>query len=584
MQIQSERELIEKDHERQVESLKIRLFHSLREAKKYDEAEKLYHEVVTEKEGDNSDDPRLLDLRQSFAGMLLEQKKFDRAELISRAVWDTRKDDSCPLSEEAKKSHRQLCSILASLQKFNEAENMHRAMYHKETLDAWALENGEAVCQRLAEQGEYEKAKFELSEIWKIRWKKHGPREDFTIQCGVRIIGLLEQLIASVDSSGGGEAKRRLSDIRKRAFESELEVMLGEIWETRAQPEPNADILDAGHKLGVVLFRQGRFVDAEWIFVSVWENKKQNLGVNDISAMSTGSMLGKTLQHQGKSETIHQAIDILHGIWLARQSVLKLGDAETITTGMDLAQAHCSVSDWQSAEPVYRWIVDQKARKSSKTSPETIEARWNLGQILYNQGSNKNQEAEIVLGELYQEWKTSSPGAKATLKCGHMLAHSLSTQESKVDQTLEIIRDVFKSASAKQDIFYLDCGRFLAALLLKAEAYIEAEKVLRPLWKYPVQGPEEDRIRLRCGNLYGQCLFKQHQYVDAREIVETTIEAQKELFHPADPQCAETQQLLEDVNDQLKEIEVKETPTKETPKKEREARPRPRQRRTGLFY
>ena len=573
-EVEEEKAKAQDEAQEEIESLKIRLFGAARSAKHYDEAEKLYHEVVTDKELSMSDDAKILEIRFSFAGMLVEQGKFEVAEPISRAVWDKRKDPSGDLSEAAKDSHRQLCSILGSMQRFHEAEGMHRTMYHKEWKDAWALENADEVCRVLAKQQHYEKAKTMQRDVWEERQKQLGRRHELTIQSGALVIEFLEKEIASINTHGGSEAQRRYDNHRRRTLESEHEVMLDKIWATRAHPELNIEILNAGHHLGTIHFQRAEFEKARTTLESVWEGRKIQCGETDVSALSTGGMLGKALRFQGTRESIPRAIHILKGVWDARRSNSKSSAAETISSGEDLGQLYFFLSDFPRAEPIYKWIVDQKSHNHGQTAPETLEARWCLAQILYKQGVSKTREAQIVLTELYNHWKLSSPRSGMTSQCGYMLAHSLSTQEEKSDEALDVIHGVFdrKIALGEKDQCYLNSGKMFASLLTRVKDHPEAEKVLELLWDYEVKETEEARTRLTCGILYGQCLHAQQKYGKAKEILESVAEAQKTDLPAGDPQIAEAQELLADINESTREPEEKKSPrenrnSRTTPKK-----------------
>lgn len=532
------------------ESLRIRLFHSLNDAKKYEDAEKLYLETVTGRDPAKSEDTVILDLKHSFAGILIAQKRFQEAEPISRAVWAKMEQSRGPPSELLKKSHRQLCSVLCAVGKHKDAEKMNMLIYQEENMDAWALENGDEVCQRRREQKDIKRAKEMQDEVWKERLKRYGPKDDLTVRSGLRLIGFLEELvaIATIDSQAGTDAERRLNISHKQAFECEIEVILREIWSTRLQPEPNTDKLNAGHKLGRVLFLQNKFSDAGAIFEPVWEGRKQQLGDSNVSTMSTGSMLGKALYRQGKQESYHKAVNVFHTIWLARQTVMA-GDAAAISSGEDLAQAYRSLEKWSEAEQAYAWILQQKERKGGYPIGEIDDARWNLGQTLWKQGKAKEFKAEKVLGELYHRWSATSPNSNLTLECGQMLAQSISAQKGRIDDALRIVLDVFnaRGALARRDVAYLDCGYLYGSLLLKVENFAEAERTLKSVWEFQTRGAEEEKLRLKCGYLYVQALAKKQKYYDAKKILDAVAAGQEADPSARVPETAETRQLLEKV-------------------------------------
>lgn len=504
----------EKAAESQIESLRIRLFHKLREGRNYGEAEELYHETVRKYDDVEKEDTAILDLKFSFAAMLIEQERFQEAEPISKAVWEKREQCPGPPLEECKKSHRQLCSILCAVGRHKDAEKMHMMIYQSDKMDAWALENGDEVCQRRKEQGQIKKAKEMQEEVWKERLRQHGPGNDLSIRSGLRLIGFLEELVATIDQ-GGTDAERRLDIISRQAFQCEIEVNLRKIWNGRLHRDPNAEILNAGHKLGIILFRQTRFPEAEEIFIPVWEGKKT-----------------------------HRAAEILRSIWQIKQTLMN-GEAEAISSGEDLVEVYRSLRDWVQAEGVYRWILQHKRGCPTQ---ETDKALWNVAETLCNQG--KHCEAEDALRDLYRKWTASSPNSNWTLQCGQLLAQSLSTQNGKIEDALKYALDVFNARGtlAERGVAYLDSGRLYGSLLLKVEKFAEAERILGSVWGYQAEGSEEQKMRLKCGHLYGLALEKRHKYPDAKRILEAVTADQGAFLPAGDPEIAATRRLLEEVN------------------------------------
>lgn len=531
----------------EIEALRIRLFHSLKECKKYDDAEKLYSETVAGREPIKSENTVILDLRHSFAEVLIEQKRFQEAEPISRAVWEKMEQSQDPPSELLKKSHRQLCSVLCAVKKHKDAEKMHMQIYQRETMDAWALENGDEVCQRRKEQGEIKRAKEMQDEVWKERLKRHGPEDCLTIRSGLRLIEFLDELVAISDRQGGTDAERRFSIIHKQAFECEIEMILREIWSTRLQPELNTEKLDAGHKLGkIVSLRDSKGSDAAAIFEPVWEGRRQRIGDSNATTMTTGSMLGKALYLQGTQESYLKAVNVFHSVWVSRQTVMN-GEAEAMLSGEDLAQAYRSLERWEDAEHVYTWMLQQKERKGGYMPAAIDDTRWNLGQSLFKQKKAKERKAALVLGDLYRRWSATFPDANLTLECGQMLAQTVSTQEGRVEDALKFAREVYnrRATLPMKGVAYLDSGHLYGSLLLQVEHFAEAERTLKSIWESQAKGAEERKIRLKCGYLYGQALAKRQRYFDARKILDAVATGQEAA---GVPEIGETRQLLEKVS------------------------------------
>ena len=530
------------------------MFHCYKKDKEYNKAEKLYHDIMKGRDPTETED--ILGLNHSFAALLAEQKKFKDAEPISMIVWEKRKEDPGPLSEVSKESHRQLCSILCAVGKYKEAEKMHTIMYDSRPTDAWALENGDEVCQRLIEQGEIGKAKSMQDEVWKKRLNQNGPRDGLAIKSGLRLIGFLERLIATFENQDGSEAERRRNISQKHTLECEIEVVLRSIWDARPQIELTSDILNAGHMLGVFVFRQedrfDRFADAEAIFTPVWEGKKQQLGDGHPSTMSTGIMLGKALCCQGAQETYRRAVDILPDLWRTMN-----GHPEAIPTGEDLALAYRSTSDWLNAEKMYIWIVDQKRRSRCPTQ-EIEDARWLLAQTLYKQATNKHREAQMTLGELYRQWTVSSRDSCKTLECGYMLAQLLSTQPERAEEARKVAYDVFngRRLSLEKGAAYVDSGYLYGSLLIKEGKLEDAEDILRSVWEDEAVVTEDQKVRLKCGHLIGQTLFQRHKYSEAKKILEAVTEAQ-ETASAGIHEKSETRKLLAEAVKKLKKAKEK---------------------------
>ena len=525
------------------ESRGIELFHCLKKAKDYDGAENLYHDIMKARDATTDGDEVILGLNYAFAATLMEQKKFAEAESISQAVWEKRKQDPGPLSEHSKESHRQVCSILCAMGKYKDAEKMHRFMFPSDTMDSWALENGDEICQSLKEQGKHTMAKDMQEEVWKERLRQSSPRDGATIRSGLRLIQFHEKFVATIDK-GGTDVERRRNVNHKEASKCEIEMTLEKIWGARQYPEPNTDILNAGHELGVVRFRQNQFSDAEAIFTLVLEGRRHHLGDDHANTISTRSLLGRALRRQDKQDTYRKAVEVLQDKW---QIMVRNRCPDAIQSVEDLAQAHFSLGEWPNAEQLYAWIVQQKLQSRDCPRQEIEDARWNLGQTLCKQGMRKNIEAVGILDKLYLQWKASSPKSDRTLQCGHLLAQLLSAQK-KCEEALKIAVEVFNARRAleKKGADYLNSACVYGSLLLEVEQFADAERTLKSAWEHQAEGIEEQEARLKCGHLCGHAQLKRRRYSDAKKTLESVIGAQEENSAGVH-EIAETRKLLEDV-------------------------------------
>ena len=544
----NECEVQKKAIEKVAESRGLQLFYCLKEAKNYDAARGLYNELMKTRDSTKHADETFLDLQQSYAAMLIEEKKFPEAEPIIRAVWGKRTLCAGPSSEVVKESHRQLCFVLCALKRYEEAAGLHRTIFEGKMRGSWALENGDELCQRLREQGRIRRAKDLQDEVWKARKEQNGPRDGLTIQSVLRLIADLDELVKTIDNGAGTDAERSRNGYNIKAYQCEIEVALQEVWANSLHPEPVIGILDAGHRLGIILFNRERFLEAEIVFKPVWDGKKQQLRDDDLSMIATSSMLGKALYHQGRPETYYKAANILEATW---QMARTKGHPETISCGECLAGAYRSLGDWLNTERIYEWVVQHKGQHGFPAK-EVDDACWNLGQALFNQGRAKDPKTVSLLHRLYERWKANPPDFEKPLQCGHMLAELLSRQDGETDEALEFARYVFKKRgdSGKMDVTYLDSARLYGSLFMKGNKILEAEEILKSMWEQRTQGTEEKKMRVRCGHLYGQALVNRKKHSNAKKILELVADAQGEVSARAD-EVEETRKLLGEVQQKI---------------------------------
>lgn len=577
--------------------MRIQIFHDKAATKDYEEVERLYQTIVVEKELEASDDPIILKIKHSYAEALLEQEKFKEAEVVSKAIWDKKKKNlDSPVPEETIQTHRQLCAIYSARGKFKEAVKMHRKVYDREPKDAWALENGDEVCQKLAAHGKFQEARLAQEDVREERYDFDGPRHELTIQSGLREIEFCEKMIAKVDEAAGSDAEETLVQAKKSS-EVAIKAVLRKLWEEREQPGPekNNDILNSGLRLGDIYMSEEKFAEAEAVLTGVWAGRKQDPGEKDLDTLSIGSKVGKALMSQGGLENHQRAAVIFDGIWEAKKSLLRKSDDQTISSAEDLLSALWCLEDWPKSGGVSEWILDRKRKKCKGTGPETVDVQFKLGQALFNQGRSKWNQAEPVLRLLFQQLRAGDPESSLIVPCGHMLAQILYLQKAlltpkdseedealelmlkaRTNDILEVIREVFvrRESSEERDIWFIFDGRLYGELLLEVKNLSDAERVLGAVWEHPVEGPDEKKLHLNCGHLYAQSMMRDSEDPKAGEglekakgVLETVLEAQKELFPPKSEEAMETKTLLKEVRERLAGLEGKPEPPPPPPPK-----------------
>ena len=160
------------------------------------------------------------------------------------------------MSEESKKSHRQVCSVYNSLNEFDAAEKEQRSVYHGVPKDAWKLENGDALCITLMKHKKCEEAALLQLRVWEERrqLKNPGRWDECTIRSALSRVSFLEAIIEDLSSTlsthRGPEAVKESIRCHKKCRENDIIEMLRHVWTMPRAPELRLQILQVGHDLG----------------------------------------------------------------------------------------------------------------------------------------------------------------------------------------------------------------------------------------------------------------------------------------------------------------------------------------------
>ena len=477
-ELEEKNERLEK-YESDIEGLKLRLFHRYREAEKYtkleryNEAKKIYEEILSNyKEAILPE--AILEMRYSYAEQLREQGKFPEAKKIAEDVWERRKElDSLSknpkmMSEESKKSHRQVCSIYNSLGEFDAAEKEQMSVYHGAPKDAWKLENGDALCITLMKHKRCEEAAQLQLRVWEERrqLEKPGRWEECTIRSALSRVDFLEIIV------------KNLSDtLQKNCREKEINEMLRHVWTMPKAPELRLQIQKVGHKLGTRLVAGGEYADAERVLKDVWEAGTALYPEAKLLTMSTGKELVDVLKLQESPQQYKRAARLYRSILDEAKHMFGEDDDWVISVGIALAET--LFRDGQNAGPdgaeqIWRWVLDQKTKKLGQADPQVHDARYNLGKAVLAQGRERYPEHAQILQGVYDRWNKDSPKPSVTVECGRLLVKAY---EDGGLATLEPVRALFNGRSEK-DMVYLESGHLLGKLLLRKEDFEGARQLL----------------------------------------------------------------------------------------------------------
>ena len=536
-----------------IKALKMELFESRKSAGQFDEAEKVYEDLLANDLVNNvsaENAAMILDLKQSYVDMLIKQGgRFEKALDLANQVWDKRKGAD-PLPDNSRECHRQLCLIYASLKRPEEAERMHKLAYEwsKGRGDAWALENGDDCCKRLAEQQKYDEAALMQANVWTERQKpaNGGPRHPDTIKSGKSRIWLLEKQSVTLADQAGSEFEKDLRRSERETCEHKIDQALRDIWKTAEDPERETEILDVGHKLGDRLLAAKRFPEAEAVLSQVWQGRRLVTNDADVQAMSTGRLLAAAVSLQGSTGRYQRAAAIYSQIWKDCKHVFGEGDHETISVGIDLAATLDLLGQYSGdggAEEVYGWLLEQNQFHSRQAASTVMDVRYKLGRAVYHQGQAKYAKATGLLQAVYDQWYKTSPDAPSILECGHLLVEMY--QHQRAVEPIEALFDGRKRLETR-GILYLQSGYAYGKLLVDRKDYGLAREPMKSLWEYDAALVTENELRLQCGRLYGQILLGLGDYDLARIILQSVTEAQNGVFIAGTSEVTKVSELLEE--------------------------------------
>ena len=309
-----------------------------------------------------------------------------------------------------------------------------------------------------------------------------------------------------------------------------------------------------GHKLGSRFIAQKKYAEAEAVLDEVWAGKKANFEEASAWTMATGRLLANALKFSESAEKHQRAAVIYEKIWSDRKSVSGESDERTVSVGADLAETYCLLGQLTEAERVYRWVMEQRVKKLGRRNSKALDARHNLGRIMYTQGRQRYGEARKMLRDVYDAWYRKAPNDDQTLQCGLMLVETLAEQAA-----IEPMREVFdgRARLPEKGRLYLESGHLLGRFLLQQHEYREAQEILRPLWEYQPELPEEKQVRLKCGHLYGRSLFEENDCTRAKAILESVRDAQDETFGTGSSEAIDISRLLETVEARIPKVPKK---------------------------
>ncbi|RYP53732.1 hypothetical protein DL768_001332 [Monosporascus sp. mg162] len=156
-----------------------------------------------------------------------------------------------------------------------------------------------------------------------------------------------------------------------------------------------------GSTFGTVYYDEGRWEEAEKLFVQVMETCQTNLGVDHPDTLTSMANLASTLCKQGRWEEAEKL-----EVQVIETSKTKLGadHPDTLTSMANLASTLCKQGRWEKAEKLKVQVMETRRTKLGADHPDTLTSMANLASTLWKQG--RWEEAEKLFVQVMEIRRT----------------------------------------------------------------------------------------------------------------------------------------------------------------------------------
>lgn len=560
LMIKSAREEVQRSRQEQ-EQLRIQLFTAWKAARKFDDAERIYRDIMGLS---NANDRRAKsDLMYEYADMLIQHEKYEKAETVAREAWSHRKsrvEKEGQWSPKLKLSYRQLSSALyhqSSTAKQNEAIEMHRQIWWSDSPHDWKVDNGDRLCRIYADQKQYEDAERIQHDVWEKRREKDGVQHETTMNSAMQRIAMLDGVISILDRKHQSIEEK---DVDKEYWEKKIRDFLTKIWDSvKDVPVIDAKMLTLGHRLGEAHYKRKNNAQAREVFEQVWEGRKKSLGATDLKTFESGHWLGEIYNNQ---KEYAKAGVVFDQVWNGKKGCLGGNNPETLAAGHRLGEIHCNQKEYAKAGIVFDQVWnDGRKCNLGDHYPETLSSGHRLGEIHYIQ--KEYAKAEIVLDQVWNERKSNLGEQKPeTFDSGYQLARCICAQvdcdkekfskgKAILENLWEAIEPTLKELALENGpsssyVVAVETGCLYYSLLERFEKFAEAKKMLLPLWELKIN-PAGEASQLQAGHLWGVCLARQGLNSKALEVLESVLSRRKSMSGSSAEDWMATSKELDDV-------------------------------------
>jgi tetratricopeptide (TPR) repeat protein len=198
--------------------------------------------------------------------------------------------------------------------------------------------------------------------------------------------------------------------------------------------------LHLASKCAGTLYSDGRYEEAEELFVQVMETRKTKLGADHPDTLTSMANLASTYRNQGRWD---DAEKLFVQVIETRKTKLGADHPSTLTSMANLASTYTNQGRWDDAEKLFVQVMETSRTKLGADHPFTLTSMANLASTYRNQG--RWDDAEKLFVQVMETSKTKlGADHPFTLTSMHNLAFTLQSQACYAE-ALALIEACFHS-------------------------------------------------------------------------------------------------------------------------------------------
>lgn len=291
--------------------------------------------------------------------------------------------------------------------------------------------------------------------------------------------------------------------------------------------------------IGVVLYDQGQYSDAERTFRTVLQERERVLGSEHSDTLAARSELEIALYYEGK---IGEAEAEDRAILAVQEKTLGHEHPDTLKTRNNLAGTLYAEGKYPEAETEFRAVIKLKEKVFGPEDPNTLRSRNNLAGVLGEQGKYNEAEAEFRAALILAE-KVFGPENPYTLGIRHNLAQALDGEGKYAEaetEDREVLR-LDEKVLGPEHPDTLDTRNNLALALLHQGKCTEAEADDRQVVRLEekVIGPEHPST-LETRNNLAKALVAEARYAEAETEYRAVMGLREKVLGVGHPETLKT--------------------------------------------